>query len=404
MKKYIFCLLLLFIPLNIFGLELDTYSSNVILYNLNEDSILYEKNSEDVVSIASLTKIMTGIVAIENINDLDEKVTLTYDDFKGLAEANASQAGFFVYEEVTYRDLLYGLLLPSGADAARALSRLIAGDEENYVKLMNDKAKELGLTNTSFKNTTGLDSEGHHSTVREVAKLLKYAADNSIFLEIIKQDNYTTSNNKHRFKNTILKMQELYNVHDMDYLIGGKTGTTGEAGLCLASIAEKDEVKYLLVTTGAPLSREAPYNLLDAKKIYEYFMENYSYKKIINKGEILIKIKSLYSKENEFVFKSSADVIRYLENDFDKEKIDYKYTGSDLITLDMSKGYKLGTIDVIYNNEVLYSQDIILDRKPTLDVIKYIKGHKIFNYIFLTIGFIFISLLLLFFRRKKKFR
>ena len=164
MKKW-FIVLLLLIPINVFALDLDITSSNAVMYNLNDNEIIYEKNKDEEVSIASLTKIMTCIVALENIDNLDEKIVLTNKDFEGLIEQNAAQAGFRVGEEVTYKDLLYGLMLPSGADAAQALARNIAGSNEEYVELMNKKVKELKLKHTHFVNTTGLDIDNHYSSV-----------------------------------------------------------------------------------------------------------------------------------------------------------------------------------------------------------------------------------------------
>lgn len=403
MKKILFCLFILFIPFNVFGLDINTYSNNVILYNLNDNNILYEKNSESQVSIASLTKIMTGIVAIENINDLDEKVILEYDDFKGLAALNASQAGFNVLEEVTYRDLLYGLLLPSGADAAQALSRLIAGSVSEFVKLMNEKAALLELNNTHFMNTTGLDEEGHYSTVSDVSKLLMYAIKNEEFLNIIKTRYYTTSNNNHKFKSTIAKMQDLYNIHDMDYLIGGKTGTTEDAGLCLASIAEKNNVKYLLVTALAPLSRDVPYNLLDAKNIYEYFINNYSYQNVLDVHDELIKIKTKYIKDDYLSFNSSRSVNLYLENKFNKSNLEYLYDGKKLITSDMKKGDKLGVVKIIYNGDVLAVENIVLDKDVNFDLGKYIKENKILSYVLCTISLIIITFVFSFIRKKIRY-
>lgn len=406
MKKYLFCLILLLIPFNIHAIELNTYSNNVILYKLDDNSVLYEKNSEEVVSIASLTKIMTGVVALENIKDMNEKVVLVSDDFSGLREANASQAGFYIGEEVTYSDLLNGLLLPSGADAARALSRLIAGGEKEFVNLMNDKAKELNLSNTHFMNITGLDEEGHYSTVKDVSKLLKYALENNDFIDIISKDYYQTSNGEHTFKSTILKLKELsgleFKIDGINYFRGGKTGTTGDAGLCLASRASYNGVDYLLVTAKAPLSRENPYNLLDAKTIYEYFMTNYSYKNVVNKNDKLVSINTKYIKEDSISFKSSRNVKVYLDNSFDKSKIEYKYDGKTLITHKMKKGEKLGSVKIIYNGEILDEEVIILDRDVKFDLEKYIKENKYISYIFYTLLFIIISFFIILLKKKKR--
>ena len=404
MKRFIFCLFLLIIPFNIYGLDVDTYSKNIILYNLNDDSVLYEKNSEDVVSIASTTKIMTAIVALENIDNLDKKVVLTYEDFVGLTEANASQAGFLIGEEVTYKDLLCGLLLPSGADAAQALSRLIAGSVDSYVELMNNKAIELGLSSTHFSNTTGLDDEEHYSSARDVSKMLKYAIKNNDFLDIIKMDYYTTSNNKHRFKNTILKMQDLYDIHDMDYLIGGKTGTTGDAGLCLATIAEKDGVSYMLITLGAPYSREVPYNLVDHKNVYEYYMNNYSYQNVLDTKDIIVTLKGEYLKEDSISFNASKVIDLYLENGFKKSELEYKYDGVNIITHEMKKGDRLGVVRIIYNGKELASDEIILDQDVQFDLIKYLKANKWISYIVSIIILLILSFIFIFFKKKKRLR
>ena len=189
MKKIIFTFLLLF-SFFVSALEID--SKQAILYNLNEDKIVFEKNSNEITSIASLTKIMTTIVAIENIEDLDAKVTITEKDFNGLYDA--SLAGFEVGDEVTYRDLLYGTMLPSGAEASQALANNISGSVNGFAGLMNEKAKELGMKNTHFVNTSGLDINNHYSTVYDVALLLKYCLNNKTFKTIFGSTSYKTSN------------------------------------------------------------------------------------------------------------------------------------------------------------------------------------------------------------------
>ena len=272
-------LLCILLPINIYALDFDIYSKNVILYNTKENKVVYEKNSKEKISIASLTKITTGIVAIENIKDLDEKVTITNDDFKGLYEANAALAGFRVGEEVTYRDLLYGLMLPSGAEAARALERNVAGSEEAFIKLMNNKAKELKLENTHYANPTGLDDPNHYSTANDVLTVFKYALSNKDFKEIVTAKKYTTSDKSITFRSTLSKLSGL----DMDYVLGGKTGTTEDAGLCLATLANYDDTDFILVTAKAEYSRTSPRNFLDQKEIYEYVRDNYDYMEVDEK-------------------------------------------------------------------------------------------------------------------------
>ena len=395
MKKFIIILLLL-IPINVFALDLDITSSNAIMYNLNDNEVIYEKGSEEEVSIASLTKIMTCIVALENIDNLDDKIVLTNKDFEGLAEQNAAVAGFHVGEEVTYRDLLYGLMLPSGADAAQALARNIAGSNEEYVELMNKKVKELKLSHTHFVNTTGLDIDNHYSSVYDLSKIFMYALKNDTFKEIITTSTYTTSNGRLTLRSTISKALSNYNL-DMSYLLGGKTGTTGNAGLCLATIAEKDKVNYLLVTVGAPYPSNGPTNYIDQKKIYEYFMNNYSYKSIVDKDEKLLRINTKYSKKDYIVINAPKTIKKYLNNDFDHSKVKYKYIGKKEILYNTKKGTKLGKIDIIYNDKVLDTIDVYLDKKLELDVFKYICGHKLIIVVF---GILFLLLMIIIIRKR----
>ena len=388
---FLFCL----VPINIDALEFDIYSNNAVLYNTKEDKIMYDKNSKEKVSIASLTKITTSIVALEHIKNLDEKVVLTYKDFEGLAEANAAVAGFKVGQEVTYRDLLYGLLLPSGADAAQALTRNISGSNEEFIKLMNDKAKELKLENTHYVNPTGLDDPNHYSTVNDVLTVFKYALNNKDFKEMITTLSYTTSDGSLTFRSTLNTAKGL----DMEYLKGGKTGTTGDAGLCLATLANYDKTDFILVTAKAEYST-TPRNFLDHKTIYEYVRDNYDYKDIVSKGDKLVTLKTEYLKEDSITFKSPKTIKLYLDKSFKKADVKYKYSGKKIITHKMKKGEKLGKVDIYYQKDKLGSIDIILKDKPKFSLKKYLLDHKLIVIIIIVL----IILLLIKPKKKKKRR
>lgn len=374
--KVLLLLLIMSFCINVNAVEFELNSNHAILYNLNDNSVLYEKNSTDKTSIASMTKIMTGIVAIENIDNLDEKVKLTNADFIGLREANLATAGFRVGEEVTYRDLLYGLMLPSGADAAQALTRLIAGSTDNYMNLMNQKAVELGLKNTHFVNPTGLDAEGHYSTVEDVGTLFQYAIKNEEFLNIIKTKKYTTSNGRITFTSTIEKSKDRYGL-SMDYVLGGKTGTTGDAGYCLATIANYNGVDYMLVTAKTIFPSTQPLNYQDAKTIYEYFMNNYAYHNVLAKGDKLVSIKTLYAKKDKVDFYSDEELEMYLENTYDKEKLIYKYKGIEEITYDIEVGTKLGKVELYNGDTLLTTVEINLEEEMEFDLIKFLSINRV---------------------------
>lgn len=248
-------------------------SPNAILIHLKDQTILMEKSSEEKIYPASLTKIMTTIVAIENLSNLKEEIKLTNSTFQGLYEAGASMAGFQPGEHVMAIDLLYGVMLPSGAECCIGLAEQIAGSEQNFVKMMNEKAAELGMKSTHFENTTGLHNENHYTTVNDLAILLSDALQNNTFREIFTSSRYSTApTNKHpggmTFYSTMFEGLSNQNLIDGE-ILGGKTGYTDEAGLCLASLARVGKQEYILISAGAKGDHHSEqYNITDALTVY----------------------------------------------------------------------------------------------------------------------------------------
>lgn len=400
-KKFVLSIILFLFIVPVQALELEIYSENVLLYNLDEDTVLYSKNSDEEIAIASLTKLMTAIVSIENISSLDEKVRLTSKDFEGLQEANAAVAGFKVGQNVTYRDLLYGLLLPSGADAALALARNVAGSRAKFVDLMNEKAKELGLTHTHFVNETGLDAKGHYSTLEDVSHLFKYALKNIELKKIIESSNYTMSDGSFSVTSTISRNQKRYGLN-LDYIKGGKTGTTDAAGLCLASIANKNGTNYMLITARAPYDGKTPYHLYDAKTIYEYFMSSFKTQEIIEKGTIVLTLATEYAKEDTVSFSIEESISKYVEVDYNSQDITYQYEGVEVIPYNMKVGTKLGTLEIFYKDETIKKMDIILRESLHFDLKDYLYVHRVLVIIVGIFLFLFITFLLFFLRKKRK--
>ena len=248
-------------------------SPNAILIRLEDNTILMRKNSEQRIYPASLTKIMTALVAIEELNDLDKEVELPDYIFKELYKADASMAGFVSGERVRAIDLLYGEMLPSGAECCTGLAIYISGSEQKFTELMNKKASELGMKDTHFTNSTGLQDEKHYTTVKDMAKLLSYALENDVFREIFTASRHSTQpTNKHpggiTFYSTMFKNIKDPGTED-GRILGGKTGYTAEAGLCLASLAHVGRQEYILVTAGAKGDHETEqYNIDDAYYVY----------------------------------------------------------------------------------------------------------------------------------------
>lgn len=250
------------------------YSKHAVLIRLKDEDIMMDKAGEDRTYPASITKVMTAIVALEQLPDLEEKITLSSAMFDRLYEEGASMAGFEANQSVSVRDLLYGVMLPSGAEACIGLAERIAGSEEGFVELMNKKAEALGMNGTHFVTSTGLHDAEHYTTARDMSHLLAYALKNPEFRTIFTATSYTTAPTSSKpegltFQSTMFKRLETPVLANGGVIEGGKTGYTSDAGLCLASLAKIADEEYILVTTGAEGDHTTEqFNLLDALDVY----------------------------------------------------------------------------------------------------------------------------------------
>lgn len=241
-----------------------------ILVDLDNNRVIAEKGSQTVIYPASMTKLMTLIVAIENIGDYNATFKMTNEIIGPLYAEHASLAGFQPDEECTMMDLLYGTALASGADATTALAIHIAGSEEAFVQLMNEKVQELGLENTHFTNASGLHNPNHYSTVTDIALIMDYCLQNPICKKVISTYTYTTRQTPQSPEGIKLFSTMFSRMYGTEVegitILGGKTGFTDEAGQCLASYAQTlDGHTYIAVTAGGQ-TKWRP--IFDAFKIY----------------------------------------------------------------------------------------------------------------------------------------
>lgn len=231
-------------------------SDYAYMIRVSDQSVILDKNADARAYPASVTKIMTALVAIEHIPDLNTQITLSQEMIDRLYLQEASMAGFSGGEAPTAMDLLYGTMLPSGADACDGLAVAVAGSEEAFVELMNQKAAELGMTNTHFVTCSGLHDENHYTTSKDMAVLLLYALKNDTFRTVFTAKTYTSTPNTYHpegiyMESTLFSKVESTTLTNGGELLGGKTGYTDEAGLCLASLATVHDEEYILVTMHA---------------------------------------------------------------------------------------------------------------------------------------------------------
>lgn len=386
MKKILtFLLLFLLAPLFVFASEFDITGEYVVLYNLNDDEILYEQNSNEQTSIASITKIMTALVAMDNISDYDSIITITTADFEGTT--GYSKAGFSVGDRVTYRDLLYGILLPSGADAVNAIVRNTLGYDD-FIIAMNELAKKIGLENTSFSNPIGKDDVNNYSTASDVAKMLKYALENPLFKEIFTTKEYATTNGIN-LESTLYPYQDIL---DIDKIAGSKSGFTRGAGRCLASITTLDGVNYLLVILNSSIDQNYS-AVLDTITIYDYYNDNFSYQDILTEGQLITTIPVKWGKDKTYEITSPISVSKFLENS-SSSNLTYEYNGLEEIPQYTKKDTKLGTISVYNDGKLLYETTVTL----TEDISYY---HPV---LWLISGFVILVVLILLLKKRKRRR
>lgn len=366
MKKICLWILTLFCFVRIFPIDLHAegsiYSTNYVLIETKSGEVLYEKGKDEIIYPASMTKIMTLLVAIENIEDYETMITLDASIFVGLKEANASVAGFQIGEKVSLRDLLYGILLPSGADACIAIAKFVSGSEEAYVELMNEKAIEFEMSNTTFFNATGLHQSGHVSSVNDIAKLLQEALKNPTFKAIFESKSYTTTPSFAHPKGLYLT-STAFNASDesMNYLLGGKTGFTYEAGLCLASAAVKDGMELVLVSAHAPaeMGYILPLHLIDAKTLYDKAFREYHRVRIVEMNEELQQLPVEKKLNNmKMSIRANKDVSLLMKTSQGKEDLIYEYRW-DKLEAPIHEGDLIQEVKVFFENQVVAEMNIL---------------------------------------------
>ncbi|NJD04291.1 MAG: D-alanyl-D-alanine carboxypeptidase [Ruminiclostridium sp.] len=294
-----------------------------VVIDVKTGRVLYSKNATVRRSIASTTKIMTAIVAIEN-GRLDDTVEIN----SRAASIWGSNINLQPGQKYTLNELLYGLLLNSGNDASIAIAEHISGSVESFVEKMNQKARELGAYNTSYANTHGLDAPGHYSTAYDLARIAKYALENPVFAKIVGT------------KYAAIPGIQLHNTNELLELYQGaygvKTGYTGKAGRCLVASAERDGMRLISVVLGSPTNYK---RALSSKNILDYAFINYKYHVMVEEGQEIARL-PVYRGRDGFVAIKASETVEIPLRDDEYEKLEMKvfvpegfeapvYAGSD---------------------------------------------------------------------------
>ncbi len=347
MKKLLLMLFVV-IPFKVYGIS----ASSAIAMDLDNGRVLYGYNLEEPRLIASTTKIMTAIIAIEN-GDLAKEIEVSDVIYEAFGSAIYIEVG----EKLTLKDLLYGLMLRSGNDAALVIAECVSGSEEEFVYLMNEYATNLNMKNTIFYNPHGLEESNgnaNKSSVHDMAKLTKYAMENEVFKEIFKTKKYTINTNYKTYvwhnKNKLL---------NLEYITGGKTGYTELARRTLVTTGSKNNMNIVVVTLNDPN------DWADHQSIYENIYNKYNSYKIFTKDNFKVENEEYYKNDN-----------LYIKNDYymtlTKDELKKLILNINLIKYkDYVDDTNVGNIEVILDGKIYHKEPIYVELTKEVEKITW---------------------------------
>mgnify|MGYP002533380227 FL=1 len=352
-KIWIFIFLILFIPIRVYGEELNLAENakSAILIEASTGEVMYQKNANERLAPASMTKIMSLILIMENI----ENGNLKWNDIVVVSKNASSMGGSQIFletnEMMMVEDLVKGICIASGNDATVALAEKIAGTEKAFVKLMNDKAKSLGLRNTNFMNSTGLDAEGHYSSAYDMSIMARELVRHEKILEFSSiYEDYLRKNTAKKF--WLVNTNKLVKFYS--YIDGLKTGYTGNAGYCLTATGMKNDMRLISVVMG---EENTDNRTTDTLAMLDYGFNMYSINKVVNKDKSLGNVRvNLGDIENVDIM-LEEDITILNNNQKGKKNITYEINTNN-INAPVKKGDVVGKIDVYEEGRYLYSRDI----------------------------------------------
>lgn len=334
-------------------LEPQTNGKAVVLMDAHSGRVLFERNSQEQLPPASLTKIMTGFLAAEN-GHLDKKVTVS----EHAAETPEATVYLEPGEVLTRRELLYAAMLPSANDACVALAESIAGSEAAFLTMMNQKAYELGLKNTHFVNPHGLHDNAHYSSAYDLALLTKHALANPVFAEVVSTNRKVIPWDSRPDEDRILLNQNRL-LYRYDDAVGVKTGYTRQAGNCVVGAAKRGEMLLIAVSMNSPSVYE------DLEHMFEYGFENYHMANMGKVQEITREVTVKNGDALKVTAKPKADIQMAVTNE-EAPYLAYRLEVIPEVMAPVMAGDKLGTCILYLKDEQVGSIDLIAENKINL--------------------------------------
>lgn len=327
--------------------KIDISAESAVILNYDTGDILWEKNSSSSMYPASTTKILSSIIAIENINDFDQVVEIS----KNASGRNHSAFRFRTGDRISLMDLCKASLICSHNNATIALAEYVSGSVEDFVELMNKKAEEIGTENSFFMNTNGLDDEfpDHRSTARDMAIIASYCMENEIFKEIVNTREDTIIKNDQE-----IEITNTNNLLDYDSIKGVKTGYTNNAGYCIVLYSEKNDLRLITVILNSSSLEERD---KDALKLLNWTYGNLKYVKIIDSHQAAATTTIKDKAELNLDLYPESDYVELIN--INDDQIEIKQNSYSDIDLPVEKKDILGTIDIFINGQKIKELNMI---------------------------------------------
>lgn len=359
-------------------------AKSAVLIDAKTGIVIYDKNKDIKSYPASTTKILTALLAIENTNPTDI-LTHSHNAVYNIGPGS-SHIGMRENEQITMEQGLYGVLLASANEVCMAIAEHVSVTVENFVELMNSRAKEIGANNTHFANPHGFHDDDHYTTSYDMALIMKEAIKNADFVKYISTTSYKipTTNivNEERILNNSNKLILKTSPYYYEYCVGGKTGFTDEAGNTLVTYAKKDNMELIC----AVMQDEGTKVYEDTTKLFEYGFSNYEQKEIFeketykNKEQVVQIFKDKEIALGEVYLSASDDVVINLPKNVDVSKIEKVAEVDSPLVGPVNVGDKVGKLNFVYEDNVIYSVDLVSDNKvDIIDEAKLERKEKISN-------------------------
>lgn len=384
-----------------FGCDVTTKSDSVLLVNLDTGITVYSKDADTKRYPASLTKIMTYIIVAENVSDFSTKVKIKQDVVSLLDGTGSSMSAVSsnIGKSLTVRELLECLMISSGNDAALVLADYVGGDDsvDGFVEMMNNKAKELGCTNTHYVNPHGLHNKNHYTTASDLYKITSYALTLPEFSEITNTTSYEINDEYWSTTNHLLTSGDYY----YKYARGIKTGTTDEAGRCLVTSAVADGYSYMAILLHAPYTDDETYDTMtDAANLFRWALTNIELREVVSKETPVCEEKVNLSWEKSSIQLCPEDDFNTLvPNDVSSSDITIKTDVPSSIDAPVQEGDYVGTATVYYKGEEVATFNLLADetveRSTLLYVLDLIKN-VLTSYIFIGAAIIVVIIFIIY--------